>query len=221
MARKKKETNEGQLENLKVRVELDAVTVSILANPNDQEELQKAIKEAFIKQISEKFPFYRYGINTADALTQEDVFVGRIIKDKEKERFGIITGINAKTINVGYPGAIVSQGVPECWVTTEIKEKDFDRIIELFKRPSFLLTEVDAKDETKIKDTTSLNIWQEGCTGYIIVKNEVIPVVMGKSSGKKYKFYPINKKGGFYELSEMQLQLVNDTREQAEKKLKK
>jgi hypothetical protein len=116
---------------------------------------------------------------------------GTIVQD-EKGMKGIITGVNTKTISVMYSNNSHVQGSPQLF---KLSNATFEE--SRSKRPEFMI---------------NANMWSEGNTGYLKNNGELIPVVIGKSKGKKYKLYLINSNGKHYEVVESQLKALVDNK---------
>lgn len=163
--------------------------ISVKADGKTKEEIIANAKKELIKQLEKQFPVCSYSISEGDVLTMDKAHPGTIVQD-EKGMKGIITGVNTKAISVMYSNNSHVQGSPQ-----------------LFKLSNATFEEARSKrDEFMVKS----NMWSEGNTGYLNNNGTLIPVVVGKSKGKKYKLYPINGEGSHYALVESQLKSLVD-----------
>lgn len=166
-----------------VTLNLDAI--SVVVEGATKEQLLENAKQAVIQQLMQKFPHFSYSVNDVGALTFDTVQVGMIVESNDGH-FGIITGVNQKTINVCLTGNRIIQGSP-----TLFKKSDVSFEQARSKRPDWAI-------ESKY--------FAEGTAGYLQVKeNQLVPVVIGKSRGAKIKFFTINsEKGTHYTITEEQ-----------------
>ena len=169
--------------------------VSVNATGATQEELLENAKKELIKQLEGKFPSYSYSVNDTDSLTFDTVKIGLIVETKDGDK-GIVTALNKKTINVTLTGGRNVQGAPQA-----------------FKKSDATFEEARSKRESSIGED-----FYEGHSGYLKTNDGIKEVVLGKSSGAKYKLYPVNGEGGFYTLNIAQIKsFLKDTKEESEK----
>lgn len=168
-----------------------------------KEELFKAIEESVIAKIKERLPAYVYSIHDADVLTFSNVKPGIVI-DAGDNGYGIVTKVNKKTINVSTKDGAF-QGPPTAFgkVDDEVKIEDimWERGIGYKQRGD----------------------WNEGNTGYLVVKDDIHKVVLVYSRNDKYNALVINGNGAsFGPVTEQQLdRLMYDTLEEAQNKTRK
>lgn len=175
-----------------ITITLDPITV-VIEGKTDKELLENA-KIEMIKQIQIQFPHFSYSVDSADALTFENSHEGSIVETKEGA-FGIITGVNKKSINVTLTGGRSMQGAPQYYKLSDVS---FEKARS--KRMMHSLTNTgDGKVSEFFME------WSEGETGYLKVKDGIKEVVIGKKAGSKYSVYIVNGKGAKYTLTEAQL----------------
>lgn len=172
-----------------VTIQLNPVSVKVEGSTN--EEILANAKKALIAQLEKQFPKCSYSISEGEVLTLDQAKTGMIVED-EKGTKGIITGVNTKTISVMYTNNRHVQGSPQLFKQSAATFEEARS-----KRPEFMI---------------KANMWSEGNTGYLKNQGEFIPVVVGKSKGKKYKLYTINDGGRHYTLEERQLVSLVDNK---------
>lgn len=194
------------MREVNVTLEVNPVSVKLKVPDNytDKEIIELAKKE-YINEISKKFPRITYQISGGNTLSFDNLHLGQIVK--EKERYGIVTKINKKSINVATQSGIL-QGPPSCFSSAEGDVKVEEVLWQRSER---------AKE---------LDMWIDGNVGFLALKqdNKTIPVVIGKStSAGNYHLYTIGKDTNkYYRLNQSQLkQLLFDTKKEANAFLKK
>lgn len=190
--------------NVTLEVNPVSIKLEVPENYTDKEILELAKKE-YIKEISKKFPRVGYQISDGNTLSFDNVYLGQIVMDRN--RYGIVTKINKKTINVATQSGIF-QGPPSCFGVVEDKVK-----------PESVLWE-------RTKGAKELDLWIEGNVGYLALKqdNKVVPVVIGKTtSAGNYHLYLVGKNTNkYYRLTQAQIkQFLFDTKKEANAFLKK
>lgn len=105
------------MREVNVTLEVSPVTVKLEVPENcTDKEIVNLAKQEYIKEISKQFPRLIYQISDGNTLNFGNVYVGQIVK--EKDRYGIITKINKKSINVATQSGIL-QGPPPCFSPAE------------------------------------------------------------------------------------------------------
>ena len=177
------------------------ITVSISGEFKSDKEMQKEIERKVIELLQTKFPAYSYSVNNAGALTFENVKVGMVVKDNQRNKYGVVIKINKKTINVAFENGVL-QGHPLAFSKVsdnDVKVKDI-----MWERQA-----IDKK----------LNHWGEGNVGHLVANDKIEQVVL-LQSGKNYKGIIINNTYS-YSLTENHLKaLMFDTKKEAKDKLK-
>ena len=182
----------------KVRENKEKVVLSYTLPPilvevekgTDAEMLERG-KRALIEKLKEGIPkSTKINLEQLGALSFETVKPGMIVEilDAGVHKFGIVTKVNRKTINVVTRTGVVFQGPPSG-----------------FKESSIPFEEVCCVR----KKTEYSSGYQEGDAGFLNVNGgdfELVPVVL-QPSGQKYKAYIVtkNKLGRFYTLTKLQL----------------
>ncbi|WP_182102450.1 hypothetical protein [Niallia taxi] len=174
-----------------VTLTLNPVTVEVKVKKNSSDhEIIEAAKKEVLKSLAVKFPGVTYTIGEENAITASNAQPGIIVETNDGEK-GIITGVNAKTIDVTLTGHRGLRGPHGA-----------------FKKSSAPFEEARSKRQ---KWQIESNEWLEGDSGYLDVQGNLVPVVVGKSKGKKYKLYTINsEKGAHYTVEENQLRFLKD-----------
>lgn len=174
-----------------------SVTVKNKEGMSVQQILELAEKEA-VKQLSNKFPHYRYGITDGESLILEDLKIGRPIRTKESKQLGLIHAIKPGT---KYPIHVVLQNGQLMKYTVGALEK-------VNKRTSIdkLIT---GRPEWR-KEMG--NDWSERDTGYLKNNCELVPVVFGSCSRGTYKAIIVSHEadGSFYNLKANHLSKMSD-----------
>lgn len=185
------------VEKMKVILNLDQIAVEIEADPSNEKEILKLAEAAVLEQLKKKFPRYSYATASVNALTMDTAKQGTVVavpmKGKKTKETGIITGKNQKTIDVALSGGRILQGPPSAFEMKKVKNVED---IIWGRQPM----------------SKNLNSWEEGDTGYINNGKELVPVVIGKSKGKKTKAFIINGEGRHYTLEARQLGALSETK---------
>jgi hypothetical protein len=206
--RNKKLILERLLEKLKKTISMDLSEVTFgleVGEGLSKEEILEMAKKQFIKEITKKFPFYKYNIVDGSTISKEEVQVGVPVKRLETEGKGIICDVNWAN---KFPISVaLSKGrIIKCTLTA---------IDKLSKK-----TSIDKLIEGREDFMKSINEWSEGNTGYILVEGtKVIPIIFGKSKKKDtYKAFLVDHEanGQYYTLSSKQLKFIYDTKAEAE-----
>jgi hypothetical protein len=177
-------------EKMKVVLNLQSITVEIEADPKNKEEILAKAKLAALDQLAIKFPALTYSTASMDALTMSTAHIGTVVNATlrgGKVETGVISGKNQKTVDVALKGGRILQGAPE----------------------NFTLKQVDDLDGIVWGRRMGSTTWSEGDTGFIKTPNGKVPIVMGKSRGKKSKAFILNGEGRHYPLEESQLTLIS------------
>lgn len=180
---------------MKKAITITLSPISVVVEGNTDKELIENAKTEIIKQMELKFPHFSYAVDSADALTLQNVFEGAIVETKEGA-YGIITGVNKKTINVTLTGGRGVQGAPQAFKSSDIS---FEKARSKRRMHSLTNSEDGIKSEFLME-------WSEGETGYLKAKDGVKEVVIGKKAGKKRYVYIVNGKGARFTLTDAQLE---------------
>lgn len=190
-------------ELLNITITLSPITVTVERGATDKDTLLAAQK-ALIEQLNTKFPYYTYGVSSADSLTFENVKIGMIVEEADpkdkKPRYGIVTGINKKTINVCYKNRILVQGPPQLY---KLSKKTFEEVASFYKQMVANKTTPDGD----FIESTSFDMFLEGDAGYLKTPDGLIPCVIASTKGDNYKVYPVGEyiNGRYWNLKEAQL----------------
>jgi hypothetical protein len=189
-----------------ISMDLSEVTFGLeVAEGLSTDEIMELAKKQSIKEITKKFPFYKYNIVDGSTISKEEVQVGVPVKRLETDEKGIIYDVNWAN---KFPISVaLSKGrIIKCSLTA---------IDKLSKK-----TSIDKLIEGREDFMKSINEWTEGNTGYILVEGtKVSPIIFGKSKKKgTYRAFIVEHeaKGQFYTLSSNQLKFVYDTKAEAE-----
>jgi hypothetical protein len=167
------------------------VSLSVQVTGKDDKELLERAKVAFVEKLQkEEFPRCTYTIADGEALSSSELVGGTIAYLSELKVHGQIFGVNSKTVSF-----VCKDGrrfnVPPGGLT-----KSNATIEDVFvPRPDWM--------------RTGEYGW-EGYNGYLKVKDEYIPVMVGKKKGKTTPVYIINGKGKGYSLTDEQHKMLVD-----------
>lgn len=165
--------------------------VSVKVEGSTKAEMLENAKKALIEQLEKQFPQFSYSVSEGEVLTIDTAHAGMIVECNEGKK-GIITGVNQKTINVTYSNGVSVSGSPQLFKPSEATFEEARS-----KRQDFMV---------------KANMWTEGNAAYLNNKGTFIPVIIGKSKGKKYKLYTINNNGQHYSVEESQLKALVDNK---------
>lgn len=190
-----------------VRIELDPI--SVVVNVNDEvkdSEVLELAKKAVIKQLEEKFPYFKYSITEGKVIDDLDVIPGRIVKMKSSGEIGIIFEVKPGT---KYPISIALPNNKIIKCTKEALEKASGKIkVEKL---------IQGRDNLGIQ----LNEWLSGTTAFFVNGNEIIPVVINKARTKLKAYIVGHKvKGSYYTLAPANCNRLFDSFKEAEGYLK-
>lgn len=151
-------------------VTLNLAPVTIKVSGNTREELLVNAKKALVAQLSAEsmLRITSYTVGAADALDFETVFTGQIVESSDG-KLGIVSQVNKKTIYVTYTTGATVQGPPT-----------------LFKASEATFEEARKQRTAGEKE---INFWSTGFSGYIKVKDEILPVLVGKITKAKVKLH--------------------------------
>lgn len=181
------------------------VKVKVKKGMTDLEVVELAKREVF-KQMKEKFPRVTYSIADGVTISLEEAKIGQIIK--HEGNLGVITNVKA---NNKFPINItLEKGVKLKVTPLAIEKVEDESALEKIMKP---------RPEWQRKD----NYWDEGNCGYLVVKDQIVPVVCGGGTRTKYRFYIVSTQAEsrYYELTQTQLRFLFDNKEEAENSLKK
>lgn len=169
-------------------------------------EVVELAKKVALKQMKESFPRVTYSIADGVTISLEEAKIGQIIK--HEGNYGVITDVKVKNkfpINITLKNGVKLKVTP-----LAIEKAEDESALEKVMKP---------RPEWQKKD----NYWDEGNCGYLVVKDNVVPVVCGGGTKTKYRFYIVSHQAEsrYYELTQQQLRFVFDTKEEAEKSIKK
>ena len=151
--------------------------------------------------MKEKFPKITYSIADGNVLSLETAKIGQIIL--HNENLGVITNIKSRN---KYPINIALENNERLKVIPiAISKVDDESAINKIMNP---------QPEWQKAD----NLWYEGDCAYLVAKDQIIPVVYGGAKKTKYRFYIVSTQAQshYYDLTQAQLRLVFDTKEEAE-----
>ena len=188
-------TIKSNKDTISVTFNLDPITVTVVGDVKNNKEFLKLAEKEVIKKLQVKFTRYSYAVIEGNALSSEDAKIGNIVTVEGKT--AIITGVNRKTINAVLNGGKLIRGS-----------------IGVFAPAININPEnLDWKQDTKSLKWLG---WTEGKVGYLVVDNEIKPVVVaGKKTKDKYKLYLINGHGRHYTVTEAQLKSLFADRQDA------
>ena len=151
-------------------VTLNFAPVTIKVSGETNAELLENAKKAFVDQLSaDTMPHINtYSVGAADALSFETATVGKIIESKDK-KLGIISQVNKKTIYVTYTNGATVSAPPT-----------------FFEPSKATFEEARSRRGPSEKE---MNFWSAGYSGYIKVKDEILPVLVGKLAKGKVKLH--------------------------------
>jgi hypothetical protein len=201
---KKKITNiESKKEELSILLEFKPMSVNIIADRNNKEEVIEEAKKAFLKQVSEKIPGFTYYINEKNACTFENTKIGQVVKEsKDKNgKLYIILNKNTKTLSVVRAISVLMNASPS--------------VFELIDPSKYSIDDIMWQRTQWEKDNVG---WSEGNTGYIVPNaNDIIPIVISKSTAKSIIATIINGNGAMYRLeTDKANKILFDTKKEAE-----
>jgi hypothetical protein len=189
-----------------ISMDLSEVTFGFeVAEGLSKDEIMELAKKQYIKEITKKFPFYKYNIVDGSTISKEEAKIGVPVKRLETDEKGIICDVNW-TNKFPITVALSKGRVIKCTLTA---------LEKLNKK-----TSVDKLIEGREEFMKSIKEWTEGNTGYLLVEGtKVIPIIFGKSKKKgTYRAFIVGHEvtGQFYTLSSNQLTFVYDTKAEAE-----
>lgn len=151
-------------------VTLTFAPVTIKVSGETSAELLENAKKAFVDQLSaDTIPHVdSYSVGAADALSFETASIGKIVESKDK-KLGIISQVNKKTIYITYRNGATVSAPPTFF---EASEATFE--------------EARSRRSPSEKE---MNFWSAGYSGYIKVKDEILPVIVGKLARGKVKLH--------------------------------
>lgn len=190
-----------------VRLELDPI--SVVVNVNDgakNPEVLELAKKALIKQLEEKFPYFKYLITEGKVIDDSDIFPGRIVKVKSSGDIGIIFEVKTGT---KYPIHVTLPNNKLINFTKEALEKASGKMkVEKL---------IQGRDSIGIQ----LNEWMSGTTAFFVNGNEIIPVIINKARTKVKAYIVGHKvKGSFYTITPSNCNRLFDSFKEAEGYLK-
>jgi len=188
------------MKKFSVTLDFKPITVEVESNTADHKALLKLAEQEVLKLLAVKFPSLSYSVTEGEAITNPQLGMFVKVKSDKRDENGIITKINSKTINVTLSGGRnlqCSKGL--------LSKSNNTKFEEIFMPRHELLR----------------SGWYEGNTGYLVVKNEIVPVICCSAGKTNYKFYIVNNEGGkYYTLSQPQTKFVFDSLEDAQKMVK-
>ncbi|MEX3623621.1 hypothetical protein [Viridibacillus arvi] len=199
------------MKEIYVTLDLKSVTVNLRVEDNlIHSEILELAKKAYLEKLATQFPDLSYSISDAAegrVLDFADVFVGKVVKEKGSQKYGVVTQINQSTIDVAL------------YISMGFSEKVFGHPI------SFVEVEEDINLEEVLCKRTGLQIernkWDEGHVGYVvdIKDNSILHVVVAEITNTgNYCLCVVNENNRCWIIDEGQMKkLVLDSREEAEK----
>lgn len=153
-------------------VTLNFAPVTIKVSGETNAELLENAKKAFVDQLSaDTMPHINsYSVGAADALSFETATIGKIVESKDK-KLGIISQVNKKTIYVTYTNGATVSAPPT-----------------FFEPSKATFEEARSRRGPSEKE---MNFWSAGYSGYIKVKDEILPVIVGKLAKSKVKLHVV------------------------------
>lgn len=192
-----------------ITFELEAITVEVnVPQGASKEETLNLGKKALIKQISTKFPYYKYGITEGTVIDDTDVLCGRPVRLKESGKISIIYDIKPGT---KFPIRLSIEGGKLMDCTKSAIEKVSKK------------TSIDKLIKGRQAWEKESNEWHKGKTAFFVNGEELKPVIIGTTTRGKTNVYPISHEstGSYYPLPSSSLVRLFDTKQEAETYLEK
>lgn len=188
--------------------ELSAITVTldVPEGLSDKELLALGEKEVS-KQISHKFPSYRYGVTEGIVISNTDIVTGRPVKLKSSGSIGIIYAVKP---NQKFPIKVVLEN-------GQLQNCTNAALETLSKR-----TKIEKLIKGRLEWEKSMG-WSTGKTAHFVNDGKIIPVVINEERNGNVKAIIVSHEstGGFYTLNPISQKKLFDTITEAEEYLKK
>ncbi|WP_240416540.1 hypothetical protein [Paenibacillus periandrae] len=176
-------------QNQEIKTVTITLSVTVQVNGTDTKQLLADAEKKVVESLQSKFPSgYRYSVTEGAILETEKAVGGKIVFIPDIKTDGVIFGKTAANLSV-----TTRQGKFHCKASgLQDSKATFEEVF--VSRPEFMKPE-----------------WGEGCMGYLKVKDEYLPIVVGKKKAGKTPVYTINDGGSFYSLTDSQLTKLLDT----------
>lgn len=194
---------------MKKTLTFNLAPISIEIDPPEgisEKELRELGEKEMIKQFAKKYQINSWSLSEGSILASEDVQIGRPVKSKSSGKLGIIYEIKHGT---KFPIRVLTEG----YVDMQFTQAGLEKVIKK--------TKIDKLITGRQEFEKNLG-WLSPRSGYFVNGKEIIPVIV-VPKGKKAKVYIVGHEanGGHYNLTDMQLSRVFDTKTEAEQYLAK
>ena len=187
-----------------VTFELPAVSVEIEVKEDlSKDQIRKLGEKEVVKQLSKKFPIYRWSLIDGAVISDEDVVCGRPVKLKSSGEIGIIYEVQHGT---KFPIRLLVNGENDMQCTPSAIEKVSKR------------TKVEKLIKGRPEWAKSSGQWLGVRTAFFVNGEEIIPVIVHVPNRGKTKAYIVGHevKGSFYTITPSNMNRLFDSKEDAE-----
>lgn len=190
----------GEVKTVTFRFE-EAVSVKVKGEKGlSENQILSIAKKQVIDRLKRKFPSFSYNITEGESIDLEKAYPGLPVRSKDSGELGIITSIKASNklqVNFTLTSGESLRGLPAALGPVH-KGTKLDKFVR--------------KREHWRQGLT------EGDTGYLVAKDEIIPIVFSKPTKTFSIAFPISHDpdGSYFKLSQHHLTFVFSTRKEAE-----